>query len=100
MTEMTLSPAEAMAERVLETVRKSGHLDVAPKRQAAAKAALASVPYPTTRDERWKYTRASRLQKLNFHCANDQPAPAPEILPAPRSISKHMIFHLCFSLIF
>ena len=81
MTETTPTPSDAMAERVLKTVRQFGHLDVAPKRQAAAKAALASIPYPTTRDERWKYTRTGRLQKLNFHRANDHPAPAPEVLP-------------------
>ena len=81
MTEMTLSPAEAMVERVMKAVRQTGHLAVAPNRQAAAKAALGRIAYPTTRDERWKYTRAGRLQKLNFHCADDQAVSAPEILP-------------------
>ena len=81
MTKTTQSPAEVMAERVMKTVRQTGHLDVAPKRQAAAKAALKKIAFPTTRDERWKYTRTNRLQKLSFQCNQDESVSVPEILP-------------------
>ena len=40
MTEATLTPAAALAERVLEATRTAGHLDVAPGRKASALTAL------------------------------------------------------------
>ena len=63
MTEATLTPAAALAERVLEATHSAGQIDVAPGRKAAALTALDQLGYPTTRDERWKYTRVARIQQ-------------------------------------
>ena len=64
MNDVTLTPAAALAERVIEATRTAGHLDLAPARRASALTALESLGYPTTRDERWKYTRVARIQQL------------------------------------
>ena len=79
MTEATLTPAAALAERVLEATRSAGQLDVAPGRKAMAIRALDDLGYPTTRDERWKYTRVARIQQWEPRSAqSDTPA---EVLP-------------------
>ena len=56
MNDVTLTPAAALAERVIEAARAAGHLELAPTRRASAVSALETISYPTTRDERWKYT--------------------------------------------
>ena len=81
MSDVTLTPAEALAERVLDAARAAGQLDLAPSRQNVAHAALNDIAFPTTRDERWKYTRVARLQQLDFDAAPSTPAPAPDVLP-------------------
>lgn len=81
MTEATLTPAAALAERVLDAARAAGQLDLAPVRRDAAHAALNRIAFPTTRDERWKYTRVARLQQLTFDAASN----ASPAVPAPLS---------------
>ena len=81
MTETTLTPATALAERVIEAARTAGHLDIAQERKSMAVEALARISYPTTRDERWKYTRVARIQQLDFTAAPPAPAALPELLP-------------------
>ena len=81
MNDVTLTPAAALAERVMEATRTTGHLDLAPSRQASALSALETIGYPTTRDERWKYTRVARVQQLEFAPAPAAPAAPPAVLP-------------------
>ena len=81
MNEVTLTPAAALAERVIEATRTTGHLDLAPDRRASALSALETIGYPTTRDERWKYTRVARVQQLEFAPAPAAPAAPPAVLP-------------------
>ena len=81
MSNMTLTPAAALAERVLQVTRETGHPAAAPDRAASAQAALHEIGYPTTRDERWKYTRAARIQQLEFTAAADGVTSIPEVLP-------------------
>ena len=81
MTETTLTPAAALAERVIEAARSAGHLDIAKERKSMAVEALERISYPTTRDERWKYTRVTRIQQLHVAAAPPVPAALPEVLP-------------------
>ena len=81
MSNMTLTPAAALAERVLEVTRKTGQPAAAPQRVASAQAALEGIGYPTTRDERWKYTRVARIQQLEFTAAPVESTDPPEVLP-------------------
>jgi Fe-S cluster assembly protein SufD len=81
MNDVTLTPAAALAERVIEATRTTGHLDLAPDRRASALSALETIGYPTTRDERWKYTRVARVQQLEFAPAPAAPAAPPAVLP-------------------
>jgi len=81
MTGTTLTPAAALAERVIDATRQAGHLDVAPERRATAEAALERIAYPTSRDERWKYTRVARLQELEFGGHDGAEIAIPEVLP-------------------
>ena len=69
MMETTVTPATALAERVAEAVNQAGSCSVLDARQSLGKAALESLEYPTTRNERWKYTRVAKLRDL-------RPAPA------------------------
>jgi Fe-S cluster assembly protein SufD len=80
MTEATLTPAAALAERVIEATRSAGQLDVAPGRKAMALATLDRLGYPTTRDERWKYTRVARIQQLPLTPAPLDANAAPAVL--------------------
>ena len=82
MTEATLTPAAALAERVLEATRSAGQVDVAPGRKAAALTALDQLGYPTTRDERWKYTRVARIQQWAPQATDRGQVQPPEVLPA------------------
>ena len=81
MNDVTLTPAAALAERVMEATRTAGHLDVAPARRASALSALETIGYPTTRDERWKYTRVARVQQLALAPTPAAPSSAPSVLP-------------------
>ncbi|MEC8758553.1 MAG: hypothetical protein VXX70_03295, partial [Bacteroidota bacterium] len=81
MNDVTLTPASALAERVIEATRTAGHLDLAPARRASALSALETLHYPTTRDERWKYTRVARIQQLELSSAPAASASAPSVLP-------------------
>jgi len=81
MNDVTLTPAAALAERVIEATRTTGHLDLAPNRRASALSALETIGYPTTRDERWKYTRVGRVRQLEFAPAPAAPAALPAVLP-------------------
>lgn len=81
MNDVTLTPAAALAERVIEAARAAGHLELAPTRRASAVSALETISYPTTRDERWKYTRVARVQQLEFAPAPAAPAAPPAVLP-------------------
>jgi len=81
MNDVTLTPAAALAERVIEAARAAGHLELAPTRRASALSALETLGYPTTRDERWKYTRVGRVQQLEFVPAPAAPAAPPAVLP-------------------
>lgn len=81
MTETTLTPAAALAERVIEATRSAGQVDVAPSRKAAALRALDQLGYPSTRDERWRYTRVARVQQLALGAAPSHPVGAPAVLP-------------------
>ena len=81
MSNMTLTPAAALAERVLQVTRETGQPVAAPNRAASAKAALDEIGYPTTRDERWKYTRVARIQQLEFTASADGATAIPEVLP-------------------
>ena len=81
MNDVTLTPAAALAERVIEATRTTGHLDLVPDRRASALSALETIGYPTTRDERWKYTRVARVQQLEFAPAPAAPAAPPAVLP-------------------
>ena len=82
MTEATLTPAAALAERVLEATHSAGQVDVAPGRKAAALTALDQLGYPTTRDERWKYTRVARIQQWAPQATDRGQVQPPEVLPA------------------
>ena len=82
MTEATLTPAAALAERVLEATHSAGQVDVAPGRKAAARTALDQLGYPTTRDERWKYTRVARIQQWAPRASDRGQVQPPEVLPA------------------
>ena len=81
MNDVTLTPAATLAERVMEATRTAGHLDVAPARRASALSALETIGYPTTRDERWKYTRVARVQQLALAPTPAAPSSAPSVLP-------------------
>jgi Fe-S cluster assembly protein SufD len=64
MTETTMAPATSLAERVVKAVQTAGVCNVAAPRQAAGAEALHTLDYPTTRHERWKYTRVAKLRNL------------------------------------
>ena len=74
----TSTKEAALAHRVLETVREQGTLPVS---TAGAEATLESLPYPTSRQERWKYTRVAHLLGLEGETAADTNAPEP-VLPS------------------
>lgn len=74
----TSTKEAALAHRVLDAVRQQGALSV---HSAEAEAALESLPYPTSRLERWKYTRVAHL--LGLEVASSDGAPTPEkVMPA------------------
>lgn len=68
-TVATSTKEAALAARVLEALRGSGSMGWD---TSSAVAALEALPYPTTRLERWKYTRVAGLLDLEVN------GPAPE----------------------
>ena len=87
MSETTIAPANALAERVVEAVEAAGVHNVAPQRKANADTALLALDYPTTRHERWKYTRVAKLRDLT-----PQPAHSPSTLaPVLNGLDAHRL---------
>ena len=77
MNTVAISREEELAARITEAVRSNGGI---PADNSRAEAALAKLPYPTTRLERWKYTRVAKL--LDFEAAVGTIAQTPPpILP-------------------
>lgn len=75
---------QALANRVGEAAHRAGvlALDTAP-----GSIALANLPYPTTRLERWKYTRTARLLELAPMSAGLGDITPPDILPGLDAIT-------------
>jgi len=73
----TSTKEAALAARVTESVRRNGALGLD---TSEALATLEVLPYPTTRLERWKYTRVANLLSLEVEDAPQTALPTP-ILP-------------------
>lgn len=77
MNTVATSREEELAARITEAVRRNG---IIPAGNADAETALAHLPYPTTRLERWKYTRVANLLDFEAAASTDVSVPAP-VLP-------------------